>query len=477
MGCVGSKPEPGASYTASNGSAGGAVVLDENAVVALFDFQAVGGDNLSFKKGDLFRLLDRSDDDWWKVTHVATNKTGFIPSNYVAENHSIEAEDWYHGKMSRPDAEKRLELSNASVGKFLIRESETKPGEYSISLMADTGPKHYRIHHEADGYFISKKSPFPTLPALVEYYTRVGGLCVRLTSACDQGEGPGLADLSHDMKDKWEISRETVRLIKRLGAGQFGEVWEGIWNGTTSVAVKTLKEGSMQPSEFLKEAAVMKKLRHPKLIRLYAVCTDQMPFYIITELMKNGSLLDYLQEKGKALTLPQLVDMACQVADGMAYLESKNFIHRDLAARNVLVGERNICKVADFGLSRLVKDMDDEYTAREGAKFPIKWTAPEAAIMNKFSIKSDVWSFGILLTEIMTYGRVPYPGMTNAEVLQQVERGYRMPAPPGTPESIHAIMLDCWRMNPEERPRFDSLKNRLEDHFVNGEYFEASAVL
>ena len=101
-----------------------------------------------------------------------------------------------------------------------------------------------------------------------------------------------------------------------------------------------------------------------------------------------------------------------------------------------------MCKVADFGLARVIEE--NEYTAHEGAKFPIKWTAPEAALMNKFSIKSDVWSFGILLTELVTYGRIPYPGMTNAEVLQQVERGYRMPSPQGCPEALYAIMLDCW---------------------------------
>ena len=152
----------------------------------------------------------------------------------------------------------------------------------------------------------------------------------------------------------------------------------------------------------------MKKLRHPKLIQLYAVCTLEEPIYIITELMKNGSLLGYLQGKGRTLKLPQLIDMSAQIASGMAYLESQNYIHRDLAARNVLVSENNIVKIADFGLARLIKE--DEYEARVGARFPIKWTAPEAANYSKFSIKSDVWSFGILLTELVTYGRIPYPG-------------------------------------------------------------------
>ena len=221
----------------------------------------------------------------------------------------------------------------------------------------------------------------------------------------------------------------------------------------------------------------MKKLRHPKLVQLYAVCTQEDPLLIITELMSKGSLLDYLQGDGRVLKLPQLIDMSAQVASGMAYLELHNYIHRDLAARNILVGENNICKVADFGLARLIAD--DEYNAHEGAKFPIKWTAPEAALYNRFSIKSDVWSFGILLTELVSYGRIPYPGMSNAEVLQQLERGYRMPCPPNTPESLYQIMLDCWKKNPVDRPTFEALLWRLEDFFVldTGQYQHAADVL
>lgn len=149
-------------------------------------------------------------------------------------------------------------------------------------------------------------------------------------------------------------------------------MFEGIWNKTTPVAIKTLKTGTMDPKDFLAEAQVMKNLRHLKLVQLYAVCTLEEPIYIITELMKNGSLLDYLMGKGRGLKLPTLIDMSAQVASGMAYLEEQNYIHRDLAARNILVGEQNVVKIADFGLARLIKE--DEYEARVGARFPIKWT-------------------------------------------------------------------------------------------------------
>ena len=227
-------------------------------------------------------------------------------------------------------------------------------------------------------------------------------------------EKPQTVGLSHDTVDAWEIPRETLRLVKRLGQGNFGEVWEGVWNDTTAVAIKTLKPDTMNPKAFLEEAELMKKLIHPKLVQLYAICSKEEPIYIVTELMQKGSLLEYLRsDEGRKLKEADLIDMSAQIASGMAYLEKHNYVHRDLAARNILVGENNSVKVADFGLSRAVEDF---YEAHEGAKFPIKWTAPEACLKNQFSIKSDVWAFGILLTELVTYGRVPYAGMNNKQV-------------------------------------------------------------
>ena len=221
--------------------------------------------------------------------------------------------------------------------------------------------------------------------------------------------------LSYNMVDKWEIDKSALKFSKRLGSGNFGEVWQGTWNGTTKVAIKTLREGTTQPEAFLKEAEIMKKLIHPKLVQLYAVCSREEPIYIVTELMTKGSLLEFLHGEGRqVLDMAKMIDISTQVAEGMAFLESRGFVHRDLAARNVLVSDTLVVKIADFGLSRVL--VEDVYEAHEGARFPIKWTAPEACLENKFSIKSDVWSFGILLTEITTFGRIPYPGMANAEV-------------------------------------------------------------
>uniref|UniRef100_A0A671PYH6 Fyn-related Src family tyrosine kinase n=1 Tax=Sinocyclocheilus anshuiensis TaxID=1608454 RepID=A0A671PYH6_9TELE len=149
------------------------------------------------------------------------------------------------------------------------------------------------------------------------------------------------------------------------------------------------------------------------------------------------------------------IEMGSQVASGMAFLELQNYIHRDLAARNVLVGDNNVCKVADFGLARVFQNV---YEAKEGTKFPVKWTAPEAIHENKFTIKSDVWSFGILLYEIVTFGQIPYPSTSFSFIISLIlSKGYRMPCPLNCPKYLYDIMSVCWKDSPADRPTFEAL--------------------
>ena len=294
-------------------------------------------------------------------------------------------------------------------------------------------------------------------------------MCINLKASCLISEKPQIAGLSREANKAWKIDRKSIHFVKKLGAGQFGKVWMGMWNGTTEVAVKTLKPGTMGAHKFLKEAALMKKLRHPKLIQLYAVCTKEEPIYIITELMKHGSLLEYLRGDGRSLKLPQLLDMGTQVASGMAYLEEKNYVHPDLSARNILVSENLTCKVECVSMARILSK--GIYEAHNGAKFPIKWTAPEAALYSHFTIKSDVWSFGILLYELITYGYFPYPGMKDTEVLERLQKGYHMSCPINCSELLYKIMRECWRDEADTRPTFESLYWIMKDYFMESNLY------
>ena len=265
--------------------------------------------------------------------------------------------------------------------------------------------------------------------------------------------------------DDWKLNRKFIELKSKLEAEEFSEVWAGTWNGTTPVTVKTLKPSSMILSDFLAEAEIMKDLKHEKLIQLYGVCTQGEPIYIVTELMKHGNLLQYLRKgEGQNLEIPDLMNIGAQVANGMAYLESQHYIHRGLAARNIQVGEGTIVKIGGFDLARLLVD---DYYSGKGNKIPVRWTAPEAMMLNKFTMKSDVWSFGVFLTELVTHGCIPYLSMTDDEVMTQVTQGYHMPQPPGCPDPLYQMMLECWNTEPEKRPTFEYLKHQLDDYFVS----------
>eukprot|EP00042_Codosiga_hollandica_P050868 m.616871 g.616871 ORF g.616871 m.616871 type:complete len:629 (-) comp58172_c0_seq7:292-2178(-) len=438
------------------------------AYIALYDYEPRGPQELLLRKDDLVCVV-KDDEEWVLVKNLITLMCGMVPKTFLAPNMSLTAEAWFFGPISRQKAEKLLGNPLRKHGCYLIRESESQPGQYSLSMKDGESVRHYRIITDAAGHFQLQGSSSPMFRALrelVEFHKdKKAGLTTVLKDVCPKEQQARAADLSYEVKDKWEVPRESIELIKVLGHGQYGEVYSGKWGGTIDVAVKTLKDKTATVAEFLEEAQIMKKLKHDHLIQLYAVCTIGEPIFIITELMVNGSLLDYLHsEAGEELRLPDLLDMSAEVASGMAYLEANNFIHRDLAARNILVGENHICKVADFGFARLVNN-SETYKQEGQNKFPVRWTAPEAMSKNQYSIKSDVWSFGVFMIELVTYGGKPYDGMSNKEVVEALEKDYRMPCPPGCPPNLHAIMLECWRNDPADRPTFESLQFRLEDFF------------
>ncbi|KAF5300969.1 hypothetical protein FQA39_LY10939 [Lamprigera yunnana] len=293
------------------------------------------------------------------------------------------------------------------------------------------------------------------------------------------------------MDSEWEIPREFLRLGKTLGEGAFGKVIKADSLGplkpgqNSIVAVKMLKEGHTdnEMMDLVSELEMMKMIgKHINIINLLGCCTQNGPLHVVVEYAPHGNLRDFLRQhrtfsdyepavgivekEKKTLTEKDLVSFAYQVAKGMEYLASRRCIHRDLAARNVLVGDDFILKIADFGLARDVQ-CKDYYRKTTGGRLPVKWMAPEALFHQVYTIQSDVWSYGILLWEIMTLGGTPYPSVPSLEKLfQLLQNGHRMDKPPCCSLEIYLIMRKCWNKNPNQRPVFFELGENL-DRILN----------
>ncbi|EPQ07910.1 Tyrosine-protein kinase Fer [Myotis brandtii] len=357
-------------------------------------------------------------------------------------------QDWYHGAIPRIEAQDLLKQQ----GDFLVRESHGKPGEYVLSVFSDGQRRHFIIQY-VDSLYRFEGTGFSNIPQLIDHHFTTKQVITKKS---------GVVLLNPIVRDKkWLLSHEDITLGELLGKGNFGEVYKGILKDKTAVAVKTCKEDLPQELKikFLQEAKILKQYDHPNIVKLIGVCTQRQPIYIIMELISGGDFLSYLRKKKDELKTKQLVKFSLDAASGMSYLESKKCIHRDLAARNCLVGENNVLKISDFGMSR--QEDGGVYSSSGLKQIPIKWTAPEALNYGRYSSESDVWSFGILLWETFSLGVCPYPGMTNQQAREQVERGYRMSAPQYCPEEIFKIMMRCWDYKPENRPTFSELQKEL----------------
>ncbi|XP_054724069.1 tyrosine kinase receptor Cad96Ca-like [Uloborus diversus] len=287
--------------------------------------------------------------------------------------------------------------------------------------------------------------------------------------------------------DKWEFPRHRLQFVGIVGEGCFGQVWKclaqdiGPLEETIPVAVKTLKENATEKEkkDLLSELEVMKLLEpHSNVVTLLGCCSDKDPILVIMEFVNRGKLQTYLRESraerlygnlygsSKHLTSRDLTTFSYQIAKGMDYLASKGIIHRDLAARNVLVDENKVCKVADFGFARDVI-ASHVYERKSEGRLPIRWMAPESLFDNIYTTKTDVWSFGVLLWEIVTLGSTPYPGLSANEVIRRVRDGHRLEKPDHCRREMYNIMFYCWDKDPTQRPTFGELVNLLDRLLVS----------
>ncbi|RUS84391.1 hypothetical protein EGW08_007853 [Elysia chlorotica] len=435
-------------------------------------------------------------DSWCCASGLIPPRSLYPPSPREKRHRSHE---WYFGKVSRNASEEWLLAPDYPKGTFLVRLGEMSPDTYTLSVrdcdeLRGYLVKHYKIltrklDNGGELYFISNQRLFTSLSDLVKHYQEsADGLCCKLASTCAKPRSLIWA-MERGKEDEFMTERSTLQLIRRLGSGQFAEVWLAKWQGSTDVAVKVQNTTCVTAAAFLDEAQILKTLQHPNIIELRGVCcTDDLdyslgsagpgsddgsgggcgallvqpqPVYLLTEYMPRGQLSRYLREAGSSLALSQLIHIGAQIADAMAYMEKEKFVHRNLGARNILVGEQNRVKVAGFGMTKAVDDPD--FNFRRGLKMAIKWMAPEVLQYNKYSTKADVWSFGIVLMEIFTYGKEPYEDKASMEAFESVQDGYRMEKPDICPPEVYTVMLSCWQSNAHSRPCFDFLNTFLHD--------------
>ncbi|XP_072765447.1 proto-oncogene tyrosine-protein kinase receptor Ret isoform X2 [Anoplolepis gracilipes] len=315
---------------------------------------------------------------------------------------------------------------------------------------------------------------------------------------------------------KWEFPRSMLKIEQVLGEGEFGRVLRAKamniagMSGSTTVAVKTLKEDACasELADLLSEYQLLKEAQHPNVIRLLGACTipSGAPVYLIIEFAEFGSLRNYLrrsrhlESEGRIIgstsllstspinaedsqcadnnasnciiTPRDILSFAWQISKGMAYLADIKLVHRDLAARNVLLATGKVCKISDFGLTRDVYE-DDAYLKRSKGRVPVKWMAPESLADHVYTSKSDVWSFGVLLWELVTLGASPYPGVDVHNLYNLLKAGYRMEKPPNCSQQLYKLMVSCWHQEPGMRPSFKELTSHWERMLADGvEYLD-----
>ncbi|XP_069370009.1 tyrosine-protein kinase SYK isoform X2 [Paralichthys olivaceus] len=433
---------------------------------------------------------------------------------------------WFHGSITREDSEPRLQNGLRTNGKFLIRQRDSKES-YALCLLHEGQVMHYRIDRDRNGKLsIPDGKTFDTLWQLVEHYSyKPDGLLRVLTEACPRPDGdigrpllprdhPGLSTVlsqgsrqhptdnfnAYDTRvpnsqadsieampmdtevyespyaDPDELRSATVDRKHlfledgELGSGNFGTVIKGIYKMRKTekpVAVKILKNDD-NPSvreEMLREANVMQQLDNPYIVRMIGICEAEN-LMLVMELAELGPLNKFLQ-KNKQTTMKNITELVHQVSIGMKYLEEHNFVHRDLAARNVLLVTQHYAKISDFGLSKAVGEDQNYYKAKGHGKWPVKWYAPECINYFKFSSKSDVWSFGVLMWEAYSYGQKPYKGMKGNEVMQMIESGSRMDAPVNCPPEMYTLMRTCWTYKADERAGFTVVERRLREYYYD----------
>lgn len=363
---------------------------------------------------------------------------------------SLVEQEWFHGVLPREEVVRLLRAD----GDYLVRETTRNHARQLVLSVCWGQHKHFIVQTTPEGHYRFEGAAFPSVAELIAWQRTSGVPVTARSGALLRRAVP---------RENWELNNDDVQLLDKIGRGNFGDVYKArLKSSGAEVAVKTCRVAlpEEQKRTFLQEGRILKQYQHPNIVRLIGIAVQKQPIMIVMELVSGGSLLTFLRTRATTLSSRSLLAMCRDAAAGMRYLESKNCIHRDLAARNCLIGDDNIVKISDFGMSR----EEEEYIVSGGMKqIPIKWTAPEALNFGKYTSLCDVWSYGVLMWEIFSKGDTPYAGMSNSRAREKIDTGYRMPAPEGCSEDVYALMLRCWEYEPDKRPPFHQLYTLIDN--------------
>uniref|UniRef100_A0A1X7THE1 Tyrosine-protein kinase n=1 Tax=Amphimedon queenslandica TaxID=400682 RepID=A0A1X7THE1_AMPQE len=376
---------------------------EQKLFVASCNVQALKLGDLTIKKGEVLEVVKYEGGYWWYMHSFHTDNKGYVPINYVTPIEGKCSPMYYKYIYYHTVSRDEAEerLSQGDTQEGTFIIRESIPGTNTLSVKGEVTIRHYRISIENNKYYIYPHVKFDSLNDLVRHYMmKADGLICSLTVPI-----PKQANIPVAMNKEWEINKSPIKFEQCIHAGHFGEMWKGDW----------------------KEPI-------------------------------NGNLKDYY-----CATPTELVDITIQVINGMIYLGEQDYIHCDLRAINILLGDHNTVKIANFHLAQHLNG-NKYWTVEKGTKLAIRWTAPEGYTLNQLSIKSDVWSFGILLWELATKGKEPYPGMTNEEIKEAVLKGHRMFISRDCSEPFPQLMLNCWKHNDDERPSFKNILAELIEH-------------